>query len=251
MSGAFWPALRATCVGAIAEALALVLPVRCAGCDEPDVALCERCALALAPDPRRRTLDAPGGPVPVWSGLRFEGVAARVLRAIKQDGRTGLARALAPALAAALDSALGSAFPRTLDGAMRRENASTVLVVPMPTSAAAFRRRGFRVPDLIARRAGVRVRPLLRHTRRTGDQRGLDRDGRRRNVAGSLGATDAAGRRVIVVDDVITTGASLAEAVRALRAGGAVVIAVVTVAATPRHPPWPGERSVDTFETHT
>ncbi len=206
--------VRAAC----ADALALVLPVSCAGCDEPDVVLCERCALDLAPAPCLRFVDAPGGEIAVWSGLPFDGVAARVLRAIKQDGRTALARALAPALAAALACA----------------DAADVVLVPLPTSRAAYRRRGFRVPDLLIRRAGLRRRTLLRYARRTADQRGLDREERRRNVHASLVARDAAGLRVVVVDDVVTTGASLAEAVRALREGGADVVAAVTVAATPR-----------------
>lgn len=207
---------RARAAGA--DALALLLPIACAGCDAPDVALCERCALALAPQPRRQWIEAPGGTVPAWSGLPFDGVTARVVRAIKEDGRTSLVRALAPALAAALTHA----------------DAAGAAVVPMPTSRAAFRRRGFRVPDLLVRAAGERPARLLRAVRRTGDQRGLDRDARRRNVAGSLAARGATGRRVIVVDDVVTTGASLSEAVRALRADGADVVAVVTVAATPR-----------------
>ena len=222
---------------ACADALALLLPVWCAGCDEPDVALCERCAFALQPDVRRGLVEAPGGAVEVWSGLAFEGVAARVLRAIKEDGRTGLAVALAPALAAALD----------------RAGAAGCLVVPMPTSRAAYRRRGFRVPELLLRRAGRPGHRLLRHARRTADQRGLDRDARRRNVAHSVVATISGAPpprgarrrgsgqaepfvapRVVVVDDVVTTGASLAEAVRALRAAGVEVVAAVTLAATPR-----------------
>jgi predicted amidophosphoribosyltransferase len=208
-------AFRRACV----EALALLLPITCAGCDEPDIALCEQCALALAPEPHRRLVGAGEAAFPVWSGLRFEAVPARVVRALKEDGRTALARALAPALRAALASAGG---------------ASGVTLVVMPTSRASFRRRGYRVPDLIARRAGLRVHPLLHQTRRVHDQRRLGRDGRRRNVDGSMRSTDAAGKRVIVVDDVVTTGASLAEAVRALRDAGAEVVGAVTVAATPR-----------------
>ncbi|KAF2412195.1 phosphoribosyltransferase [Microbacterium sp. B35-04] len=222
---------------ACADALALLLPVWCAGCDEPDIALCERCALALQPDVRRRVVEAPGGAIEVWSGLAFDGVAARVLRAIKEDGRTGLAAALAPTLAAVLD----------------RAGAAGCLVVPMPTSRAAYRRRGFRVPELLLRRVGRPGRRLLRYARRTADQRGLDRDGRHRNVGHSMVTTTSrsapqggeitgdsghpgpgAALRVVVVDDVVTTGASLAEAVRALRAAGVEVVAAVALAATPR-----------------
>ncbi|MBW9110120.1 phosphoribosyltransferase family protein [Microbacterium ureisolvens] len=206
---------------ACADALALLLPVSCAGCDEADVVLCERCALALAPDPREQIVAAPGGAVAVWSGLALEGVAARVLRAVKEDGRTSLAAALAPALSSALAHA----------------GEANAVLVPMPTSRQAYRRRGYRVPDLLVRRTGRRPRRLLRHARRTSDQRGLDRDARARNVADSLVASDAAGLRVVVVDDVVTTGASLGEAVRALRAAGADVVAAVTVAATPRRLP--------------
>lgn len=215
-----WAVVRAACV----DALALLLPVTCAGCDEPDVALCEPCLLALAPSPARRVVDAAGGGIAVWSGVSFEGVPARVLRAIKEDGRTTLARPLAPALAAAL----------------AESGATDAVLVPMPTSRAAYRRRGFRMPDLVLRHTGRPVRRLLRPVRRTADQRGLGREQRRRNVAHSLVARGASGVRVVVVDDVLTTGASLAEAVRALRAGGAVVVGAVTIAATPRRagPGW-------------
>ena len=108
------------------------------------------------------------------------------------------------------------------------------VTVPMPTSRQAYRRRGYRVPDLLVRRTGRRPRRLLRYARRTADQRGLDRDARARNVAHSLVAAPCPGLRVVVVDDVVTTGASLAEAIRALRSAGAEVVAAVTVAATPR-----------------
>lgn len=230
MIAPFVIAARAAC----AEALSLLLPVSCAGCDEPDVALCERCLRALTPTPRRQIIDAPGGAITVWSGQVFEGVAARVMRAIKADGRTGLASAVAPALQAAL----------------RELGARDAVFVPLPTSRAAYRRRGYRVPDLIARRAGLRVERLLRQARRTGDQRGLDRAARRRNVDRSLVARRSAGRPVIVIDDVVTTGASLAEAVRALRAAGADVVGAITVSATPRWSPYPHERRFDAFETH-
>ena len=205
--------------GALAEALALVIPVACAGCDEPDIALCEACGISLRP----RVTRSPVG-TPVWSGLAFEGVAARVVRALKEDGRTGLARDLAPALRAAVDAAVAAA-PRSDD---------PVVVVPIPTSRAAYRRRGYRVAELVARRAGLGSVRLLETARTAADQRGLDRAARRRNVSGSLRARGAEGARVVVIDDVVTTGATLEEAVRALRAGGADVIGAATIAATAR-----------------
>ncbi|GAA1946312.1 ComF family protein [Microbacterium deminutum] len=222
--------LVSTVRAALAEALILVLPISCAGCDEPDIGLCEACTDALRPHPRRQDVEG----LRVWSGVRFEGVAARVLRALKEAGRTGLARDLAPALAAAA-MAIGD---------------PTAVFVPIPTSRSAFRRRGYRVVELVAARAGLEVAPLLVAARRTGDQRGLDRSRRRANVAASLRARDAAGRRVIILDDVVTTGATLAEAARALRAGGALVVGAATIAATPRRGRGPVRGAADAFETH-
>jgi predicted amidophosphoribosyltransferase len=201
---------------ALADALALLIPVACAGCDDPDVSLCEACARQLRPHATRHRVG-----IDVWSGLPFDGVPARVVRALQEDGRTALARDLAPALRAAIEAAA--------DGSSR-----PVAVVPIPTSRAAYRRRGYRVVELVARRAGLRTERLLIPSRATADQRGLGREERRRNVAGSLRGRSAQGRAVVLIDDVVTTGATLEEAVRALRAAGADVVGAATIAATPR-----------------
>jgi ComF family protein len=208
---------------ALADALALVHPVECAGCGHPDVTLCAACRVDLIPRVIRREL-APG--VTVWSGLTFEGTTARVLRALKGDGRTGLARPLAPALSAAVDAALRSTAVGT---------ATPVRLVPVPTSRASYRRRGFRVPELLAARAGMATARLLAASRATSDQRGLDHGARRRNMAGAMRVRgESRGARLVVIDDVVTTGATLVEAVRALRHAGADVVGCVTVASTPR-----------------
>ncbi len=147
--------LTATIRSALAEALALVLPVECAGCDEPDVALCERCIAQLAPHVTLSRSE-------VWSGLRFEGVPARVVRALKEDGRTRLARDLAPALKAAVDAA--QAAPSRAEGGADETRAATapVVVVPIPTSRAAYRRRGYRVVELVARARRIALRAAAR-----------------------------------------------------------------------------------------
>ena len=207
---------------ALGEALALVFPTWCAGCDAPDLTLCAACRGQLAPRVTVRTI----GSLEVRAGLPFEGVAARVLRAAKEEGRTGLFPALAPALAAAVADTLAHAPARE------------VSLVPVPTSPAAMRRRGYRVVESIAARAGLPVRRVLRVVGAASDQRTLGRADRERNVAGGMAArdvvgTDVAGRAVIVLDDVVTTGATLREAARALTDAGARVVGAATVASTP------------------
>jgi predicted amidophosphoribosyltransferase len=165
------------------------------------------------------------GDVPLCAGLAFAGPAAAVLRAIKEDGQTTLIRPLRPALAAAVHTVRADLG----------ESRSIDVVVPVPTSRAAFRRRGFRLPDALARTTGIPVLRALVPARRIQDQRGLGERERRRNVAGALIADRAgAGLTALVVDDVITTGATCAEAARALRAAGFRVVGAVAVAATPR-----------------
>ena len=201
---------------ALGDVLALVFPVACAGCGAWDVSLCTGCREELTGDPvSRRIAD-----VPVWSALLFEGVAARVIRTLKEDGRTALARPLATAATGAIER-------------VRAHAPADTLFVPVPSSRSAFRRRGFRPVELLMARASLPVSRSLRLTRMTADQRRLDVAARAANVSGAFHANRVAGRDVIVVDDVVTTGATLDEAITALRVAGATVRGAVTVAATP------------------
>lgn len=201
----------------LAEIGAFLLAATCAGCDVPGALLCDRCRARLQADPV--DVRTPRG-LPVRAALPFEGVAARCIRRLKGDGDTLLARPLGATLAHVLTPALG-------DG---------IHAVPIPTTRAAFRRRGYRVPDLLIARAGAEPWGLLRPHGRHVDQRGLSVQERAQNVHGSLRVRhDGRGAMVVIVDDVVTTGATFDEAARALTAAGFEVVSAVALAATPRH----------------
>ena len=156
----------------------------------------------------------------VLAAATYDGVVRELLLAHKEHGRTTLAGPLGALLARAV-AAYGAG----------------VVLVPVPSAPAAVRARGHdharRLAAAAARRARVRSAPLLVGVRSVADQSGLDAVGRAANLAGALRAgRGARGLSVVVVDDVVTTGATLAEAARALTAAGADVLGAAVVAAT-------------------
>lgn len=202
--------------------LALLLAATCAGCDRPETLLCEACREGVRAAPILRC--TPAG-LPVRAAMSFESIAARCIRRLKDDGETMLAHPLGFALGVVLADALTQA---ELDGPVR--------LVPIPTSRSAFRRRGYRVPELLIRRSGrIPDRLLALRGRRT-DQRGLGSESRAENVRETMRSRPVVGGGIVVlVDDVVTTGATFDEAARALTAAGARVVSAVALAATPRH----------------
>lgn len=202
------------------DALALLLPVECAGCDIPDRAVCAACRAALRPEPSSRRL--PDG-TPVFSGLDYDGVARQVILAFKEHGRAELARVLAPALAAAVIEA-GTAL--NLGGAE---------VVAVPGSRRARRRRGFDPVAALVSRAGFERARVFAPAGQHAAQKSLSLEKRARNLDDVFTVVAAVnGRRFLLVDDVVTTGATLAAAAAALRAAGADVVAAAVVASTPK-----------------
>lgn len=205
------------------EILAFLLAASCTGCDRIGAALCPSCRCALRAAPV--TVRTPAGQS-VRAALPFTGVSARCIRALKGDGQTRLAAPLSLALAAVID-VVG------LDG-----------IVPIPTSRAAFRARGYRVPEVLLRASGVSPLRLLRHVGPHRDQRSAGVEERARNVRGSMAARPARAARVLLMDDVVTTGATLDEGCRVLRQAGVEVVGAIALAATPRRDRFPADSAV-------
>ncbi|WP_353988381.1 ComF family protein [Ruicaihuangia caeni] len=222
------------------DVLHIVAPVECVGCRRPGRGVCAECRAALVPRPVVRSL-ADG--TPVAAALRYEGVVRRALLAFKEQGRTDAAGPLALALHAAVTTvvctaAADAAHASLVDGLSTDTRAASatppLAAVPVPSSRAAWRRRGYEPAALLLRRAGARPLRALVSTR-GGVQKGLSLDERALNRTGSMRSIRSlAERRVVVVDDVLTTGATLMDACRAVREAGGEPIAAAVLAWTPR-----------------
>ncbi len=218
----------------------LVLPRTCAGCGFPGHVLCDRCAVLLT---RPRTASPrrfPWGLPPTVAAGAYAGPVRPAVIAFKERGRAELARPLGAALALAV-AVLVTAVP----GPRR-----PVALVPVPSSPEGLRTRGRDHVRELAARAVVELRAagvpasecrLLRRRGRIRDSAGLSAAQRRANLAGTFQrAADRGGPRagalLVLVDDVVTSGATLTEAASALGGGSTPVLAAV-VAATPRSAP--------------
>ena len=218
---------------------ALAWPVACAGCGAPDVVICASCLLLLTGGARHAAVAAwPDGPG-VWAAGAYRDVPARLVVAWKDRGRHDLTVALGAALAGPLAACRLAAGSRT----------DRLLLVPVPTARRNRRRRGSDlVRDLAvtaSRHAGgwpgapPAVLPVLRHVRRVRDQSELGAEARRVNLHGAFAvrrqwAERVNGRAVIIVDDIVTTGATVAEAARALSAAGARPVGACCLCVTAR-----------------
>lgn len=229
----------------IADLLDLVLPASCALCHRPAGPLCPGCRSAvedcLHPIPRLAVPSpVPSGMPRCWVAGEASGALRAVVTAYKDEQRRDLRRPLTTWLAPALGAAVGSS-----PTALRARRGRGLVVVPVPGSPRARRRRGD-VPllPLVTSAAGglsgrALVADVLEPTRVTRDQSALDAAERARNLAGAMVVRDrhrpvVQGGVCVVIDDLITTGATLAEAARALREAGAAEVLAAAIGATRR-----------------
>lgn len=181
--------------------------------------------------------DLPGFPT-CWSELRHEGPVVRALPAFKDDDRVDLLPVLAPVLRRSIRHVMV-----TVPLVRAAAEAGQLAVICAPSSAASLRTRGRRPLHDLARQAlrGWGLAPASAATlcfrRKVRDQGGLGVADRATNLAGSMVARGVGGRVCLLLDDVVTTGATLAEAGWALREAGApAVVAATLSAAVLRHP---------------
>ncbi|MFI8308860.1 ComF family protein [Streptomyces sp. NPDC085927] len=213
----------------------LVLPAECGGCGRPRAVLCTRCRTALSgAAPRRvRPEPEPAGLPVTHAAARYTDEVRAALLAHKERGALALTRPLGEALAGAVRAGLREVTRPGPGGPAGPDHGEhgTVLLVPVPSAPRAVRARGHdpalriaRAAAGVLRRQGVpaSVLPALRQRRGVADQSGLDARQRLANLAGALAVAPGCGRllrggQVVLVDDLMTTGASLAEAARAVR----------------------------------
>lgn len=245
--------LRSAWVSAVCAAFAdlmwVLMPSDCVVCGARDAVLCSACTKNLHRStlkPFRAEEAAEALPLDletnvvlpvVAAGLYKDGVSATVL-AFKNHQRFTLKKELGRSLARAVRTAL-----EELDVGSQRTS-SPVWVVPIPASPASLRKRGYwPVGELLkvasksmSHSGGLNVRSILRVTSAAqSSHRGAsarERRSRRGTMTLAPGLTVLKGQRVLLVDDVLTTGATLAQAHQVLRTAGFEVIGAAVLAAT-------------------
>lgn len=199
----------------------LVLPRRCAGCGKVGERLCRQCRKLLAQPPRRI---APKADVlaPVYACGAYGGPHREVILEMKERNN----RAIRPYIAAVLRAAV-----ETLQA--RGEFSHRLTLVPAPTRARSARLRGGDPITQLCTASGFPTWQAVRLASAMPDQSGLNRDDRLHNVRGNVQLVRSVprGAEVVVVDDVITTGATLAATVDTLTYAGADVAGCVVLAA--------------------
>jgi predicted amidophosphoribosyltransferase len=206
----------------------LVVPVVCLVCGELDEPLCGPCeSRLLSSGSVRRTVAVPGhSPVAVHAAVVAGPELLRIVTAFKDAGRSDLTPLLGRLMRTHLPPA---------------ELATTDVVVAVPQSRRAYMRRGWDPIRTLARATGYPLTQVLEVQARHVDQTTLTREARWHNVSQTMRVTPTArgivrGRSVIIVDDVITTGATFSEAARALCAVGARDVRGVALASVERAP---------------
>lgn len=201
----------------VTVALDLLFPVHCVGCERVGSFLCDRCMQTVSPAPPRHI----GGLDAVRAAVNFDGAASRAVHAFKYEGQVDLAACLGTWVCETLAD-----IPWHVD-----------CVTAVPLHPLRMEQRGYNQAALIAQVVAAHFdweycHDAVSRTRETPSQVNLNAQERKVNVAGAFAAQadDVTGRRVLLIDDVLTTGATLGACAYALRDAGAVQVYGATVA---------------------
>lgn len=190
----------------------LLLPVTCAGCGVPGAVLCPRCGAAWRATPQRVSVDVD---FPVWSLSPYNGPHRAVLIAMKERGRRDVIAHVGAVVGASIS------FLQA-----RGELEHAITLVPAPTRARSQRLRGGDPVAAVCTQTRLTTLPCLRIAAHTPDSVGLGAQERRRNIRVELLRTPPS--PVVLIDDVVTTGATLAASVDILRTAGVQVRGALT-----------------------
>jgi ComF family protein len=217
----------------------MLVPPLCWGCGgvarrrEPLCVRCRRLLRRLGPDPVLL------GGVPVWAPVAYAGPARDLVRALKFRGATAVADAMAAQMVANASARLlgeREAEPARAGAEPARAGAVPPVLVPVPLHSRRLRRRGYNQAALIAaalaRRVDLEVADCLARSGSAATQVGRDRSERRAGPAGSVELRGPVPERVVLVDDVATTGATLAACATIARAAGAREVTALVFART-------------------
>ncbi len=195
----------------------LVFPVRCLGCAVLGLSICSTCRRSWHPHTYRR-LSRSSPYFPIYSSVQYSPIASKVLLAAKE-------RSLAQA-----DDLILAALERALQLCVKDMGAG--VLIPIPSRPAINRLRGRQfishLSEKLSTTAHLPTLNNLSHARKVRDQSSLDLNARIRNLDGALVSAGYFSGKAILVDDLVTTGATLQEAARALREQGIEVAASVT-----------------------
>lgn len=215
----------------------LLLDRSCLGCAAAGPSLCSDCAQSIGQNPHEHIMvPRPTSLPPVFVAGSYDDLLRRAVLVLKDRRDWSLVPPLGALLAGAVAGALAFDDPH-----------EEVALVPIPASRRAIRIRGDDVVTQLARQSkkvlqsngfNVRVVPALRSARSRGQQKAMNVSQRSSNVRGAFAldrsVLSIAHRRAVVVDDVATTGSTLAEAVRLLSHRHVEVIAGVCLAGAVR-----------------
>ena len=185
----------------------MIFPVRCLGCSALGLSICSLCRSQWHPHI-----------FPIYSAIEYSPIAGKVLLAAKENG---LVQA---------DELMIDALKKSLSYCVKEQGIGMLIPIPSRPSIARLRGRQFMcdLSEQLSKSCGLPTFENLIHVRKVRDQSALDARARVENLAGALKGLRYLSGKAFLIDDLVTTGATLHEAARALRELGIEVAAGVT-----------------------